>query len=107
MILKLNLRKNLYKMKYTNEHIMQELIKLNSGQEVVKVQVKDLTKTIKGNGQPGLVQKLELNESKLDRHLIKDTEWKGKKDGSIIGIKWVIGLGLSLLTIAVAIFSFI
>ncbi len=53
--------------KYTNENIMQELMKMNSGQEVLKAGFKDLTKTIKGNGQPGLMQEMAIMKTKVNK----------------------------------------
>lgn len=53
--------------KYTNDHIMNQLMEIHTSQEVVKSQVKDLTKTIKGNGQPGIMQEVSLMKTKINR----------------------------------------
>ncbi len=94
--------------------ILQEISELKTDFAVLNEKVlnmgvllKTINKAISGNGQPGLVQKLEFNENKLEKHLIDDTNWKSKKDGSIFGIKWAITIGFSILGIAMAIFSII
>lgn len=53
--------------KYTNQHIMDKLIEINTGQEVLKAGFKDMTKTIKGNGQPGILQEVATMKTKINK----------------------------------------
>ena len=67
--------------KFTNDHIMNQLMEMNASQEVVKSQVQDLTKTIKGNGQPGLMQEVNTIRTKIN-----------KAEGSIGTLKFIISI---------------
>lgn len=69
--------------------------------------LKNIEKAISGNGQPGLVQNLAGTEDKLENHIIADTKWKGQKDGSISGMKWLIGIGFSVVGVGIVLLTFI
>lgn len=89
----------------TDLEVLKEVVKEKFRN--IEKSLKNIDRAISGNGQPGLVQKLALDEDRLDKHIIDDANWKGIKDGSISNMKWGIGIGLSILTMAIVLVTFI
>lgn len=69
--------------------------------------IKSINKAIAGNGQPGLVQKMDFTEDRFEKHIVEDAQWKGKKDGAIYGIRLIFGSIISILVLAVGFLAFI
>lgn len=104
MVKKTTMREEISEIKIDVE-VLKEVIKEKFRN--IEKSLKNIDKAISGNGQPGLVQKLALDEDRLDKHIIDDANWKGIKDGSISNMKWIMTIGLSVLTVVIVIMTFI
>lgn len=65
----------------------------------IETKVDEMYKRLCGNGQPGFFTRFDNFMEEYYQYREQDAKWKGIKDGSIISLKWAIGIGFTILSL--------